>query len=103
MSFFEIIGEKVLDLLNNKEQVKLMEDKSGQVQFQGLEEIKMETPQELIAALEKGFDSRTTQSTVNNDESSRSHAICQAIIKDNQGNKKGKLVLVDLAVSKSKT
>lgn len=41
---------------------------------------------------------RTTHATVANDTSSRSHAICQIIIKKG-GDDIGKLVLVDLAGS----
>ena len=41
---------------------------------------------------------RTTHATVANDTSSRSHAICQILIKKN-GDDIGKLVLVDLAGS----
>lgn len=99
ISFFEILGDRIMDLLNGKEQIKTMEDKNGQVQFIGLKEVEMRTPTELMEVLEQGFAARTTQSTINNDESSRSHAICQVIVKDKQGNKKGKLVLVDLAVN----
>lgn len=98
MSFFEIIGDKIMDLMNEKTAVKLLEDKNGQVQLQGLTEIPMKGPEELMKAMDQGFGLRTTQSTVNNDESSRSHAICQLILRDDQGNRLGKLVLVDLAV-----
>ena len=44
---------------------------------------------------------RTTHSTVANDTSSRSHAICQIIIREGTGSNKmmGKLLLVDLAGS----
>lgn len=48
--------------------------------------------------MEQGNQSRTTHATVANDTSSRSHAICQILIK--KGNDEvGKLVLVDLAGS----
>jgi kinesin family protein 2/24 len=41
---------------------------------------------------------RTTHSTVSNETSSRSHAVCKIIIK-NEGKEIGKLHLVDLAGS----
>lgn len=41
---------------------------------------------------------RTTHCTVSNDTSSRSHSICQVLIRKN-GSDCGKLVLVDLAGS----
>ncbi len=42
---------------------------------------------------------RTTHATVANDTSSRSHAICQIIIKKGNEDVVGKLILVDLAGS----
>ena len=101
MSFMEIIGEKVLDLLHEKATVKTMEDKNGQVQFQGLQEQQVFSAEELIELMKEGFSLRTTESTVNNDESSRSHAICTIQLRDEQGARKGKLVLVDLAVQEA--
>lgn len=50
--------------------------------------------------LNKANKIRTTHSTVANDESSRSHAVCQIVIKDKKSLKQmGKLKLVDLAGS----
>ena len=48
--------------------------------------------------MEQGNQSRTTHATVANDTSSRSHAICQILIKKSN-EEVGKLVLVDLAGS----
>lgn len=43
---------------------------------------------------------RTTHSTTSNDTSSRSHAICQIVLKEGDSKKiMGKLLLVDLAGS----
>jgi kinesin family protein 2/24 len=75
-----------------------MEDKSGQVQFQGLVEHQARSTDELMKLMEIGFGLRTTMSTVNNDESSRSHAICQISLKNSEGTRFGRLILVDLAV-----
>ena len=99
MSFFEVIGDKIMDLLNEKALLKILEDKSGQIQLANLSEVPMKSPEELMKAMDQGFAIRTTQSTVNNDESSRSHAICQIVLRDEQANKKGRLVVVDLAVT----
>lgn len=85
-------------MLNNKTQVKIMEDKHNSVQFQGLSEKPTTSAEDLIKTMELGFSLRTTQTTVNNDESSRSHAICQLIVRDDQNARKGRLILVDLAV-----
>lgn len=87
------------DLLADKAPVKMMEDKQSQIQFQGLTEVCAQSTKELLSLMERASSIRTTHSTINNDESSRSHAICQIYIKDNEGNRKGRLILVDLAVS----
>jgi len=52
----------------------------------------------LLDIIEGANKVRTTHSTVANDTSSRSHAICQILIKKS-GSDMGKLVLVDLAGS----
>ena len=55
---------------------------------------------EMTDIIDFGHSERTTQSTVANDVSSRSHAICQIVVKDDQTDKtQGKLLLVDLAGS----
>jgi kinesin family member 2/24 len=38
MSFFEIYGGKVMDLLNGKKKLSILEDKYQRIQVQGLEE-----------------------------------------------------------------
>ncbi len=38
MSFFEIYGGKVMDLLNGKKKLQILEDKFQRIQVQGLEE-----------------------------------------------------------------
>jgi kinesin family protein 2/24 len=49
--------------------------------------------------IEYGNSIRTTHATVANDTSSRSHAICQILVKDENSKEMGKLILVDLAGS----
>jgi hypothetical protein len=54
----------------------------------------------LAALLEEGHQGRTTHQTEANDTSSRSHAICQILLRDRVTDKlQGKLSLVDLAGS----
>lgn len=49
--------------------------------------------------METANNSRTTHCTVANDTSSRSHAICQVMIRKGNEENYAKLVLVDLAGS----
>lgn len=74
-----------------------MEDK-GNLSFKNLGEVNPKKPSEVLDLIEFGFSVRQTHSTTNNDTSSRSHAICRIILRDESGKEKGKLILVDLAV-----
>ena len=76
ISFFEIYGGWLFDLLNNKNQLKVLEDKNQKVQIFGLEERMASTPQEMTDIIDLGNSIRTTHNTVTNETSSRSHAIC---------------------------
>jgi len=100
VSFFELYGGRVQDLLNNRHRLKILEDGKGEVVVSGLEDYEANNPQELLDLLEKGNRNRTTFATEANDTSSRSHALCQILLKDKSTSKlRGKLSLVDLAGS----
>ncbi|MBA0827420.1 hypothetical protein Goarm_012203, partial [Gossypium armourianum] len=106
VSFFEIYGGKVFDLLNDRRKLFMREDGKQQVCIVGLQEYKaldVETIKELI---ERGNATRSTGTTGANEESSRSHAILQLAIKRSaDGSEKkpaklvGKLSFIDLAGS----
>ena len=104
ISFFEIYGGRLYDLLNNKNKLQVLDDQNGKTQIYGLQEIEASTPDEMRMIIDKGNSVRTTHNTVTNATSSRSHAICNIIIKEknkkkNKYNFFGKLSLVDLAGS----
>ena len=103
VSFFEIYGGRLYDLLNNKNKLQVLDDQNGKTQIYGLQEIFAGTPDEMRMIIDKGNSVRTTHNTVTNATSSRSHAICNIIIKEknkkNKYNFFGKLSLVDLAGS----
>ena len=99
MSFFEIYGGKVSDLLNGKKKLVIQEDANSKIQVSGLEERIASSEEEMNEIIEFGHSERTTHSTAANDTSSRSHAICQIKVKDQQGKGIGKLLIVDLAGS----
>lgn len=99
LSFFEIYGGRCFDLLNERSKLTILEDGNGNIKIQGLVEHSAANKDELIQMIEYGNSVRTTHSTTSNEDSSRSHAICQITLKDSKGMAKGKLRLVDLAVS----
>ena len=76
VSFFEIYGGRLFDLLNNKNKLQVLEDKNQKVQIFGLEERLAPTPHDMRSIIDLGNSIRTTHNTVTNETSSRSHAIC---------------------------
>ncbi len=76
VSFYEIYGGRVFDLLNNKNKLQVLEDKNQKVQIFGLEEREAKSPEEMFNIIDLANSIRTTHNTVTNEVSSRSHAIC---------------------------
>eukprot|EP00527_Entomoneis_sp_CCMP2396_P005270 CAMPEP_0198154414 /NCGR_PEP_ID=MMETSP1443-20131203/68564_1 /TAXON_ID=186043 /ORGANISM="Entomoneis sp., Strain CCMP2396" /LENGTH=618 /DNA_ID=CAMNT_0043821085 /DNA_START=111 /DNA_END=1967 /DNA_ORIENTATION=- len=100
ISFFEMYGGCIQDLLNQRQRLKVLEDGKGEVIVTGLSEREANNPQELLDLLAQGNETRTTHTTEANDSSSRSHSICQIMLRDIKNDKlRGKLSLVDLAGS----
>ena len=100
ISFFEIYGGRLYDLLNNKNKLQVLDDKKGKVQIYGLINQLAETPEMMHRIIEAANAIRTTHNTVTNETSSRSHAICNIVVKLKGCDEEyGKLSLVDLAGS----
>jgi len=76
ISFFEIYGGRLYDLLNNKNKLQVLEDKNQKIQIFGLEEMEAKDSNEMVKIIELANSIRTTHNTVTNETSSRSHAIC---------------------------
>ena len=104
ISFFEIYSGRLYDLLNNRNKVLALEDKNQKVQIFGLTQKEIYTSSEMKNTVNYANNIRTTHDTVTNETSSRSHAICNFIIKFSDTNKEyAKLILVDLAGSERAT
>lgn len=104
VAFFELYGGRVQDLLNNRQRLKVLEDGKGEVVVSGLEEFEASDPTEFMTLVDTGNRNRTTKATEANDTSSRSHAICQILLRSrSSGRLRGKLSLVDLAGSERGT
>ena len=99
ISFFEIYGGRLYDLLNNKNKLQVFDDSKGVTQIYGLQEIYAETQEDMKLIIDKANSIRTTHNTVTNETSSRSHAICNIVIREKGSKEFGKLSLVDLAGS----
>ncbi|CAJ2661251.1 kinesin-like protein KIF2A-like [Trifolium pratense] len=106
VSFFEIYGGKLYDLLNERKKLCMREDGKQQVCIVGLQEYRVADVENIKDLIEKGSATRSTGTTGANEESSRSHAILQLAIKRSvDGNESkpprlvGKLSFIDLAGS----
>ena len=99
VAFYEIYGGSCFDLLNDKAKVQILEDRNNNVVINGLVEEEVRSEFELLERINFAFEKRTTHSTVANDTSSRSHAICKITIRDDLGYVLGVLIVCDLAGS----
>ena len=106
ISFFEIYSGRLYDLLNNRNKVQALEDKNQKVQIYGLTEKEVFNPKDMQDIVDYANAMRTTHNTVTNETSSRSHAICNFVIKiegKREDEEYAKLTLVDLAGSERAT
>ncbi|KAL1077122.1 hypothetical protein V6Z11_D10G075500 [Gossypium hirsutum] len=106
VSFFEIYGGKLYDLLSDRKKLCMREDGKQQVCIVGLKEFRVLDVETIKELIEKGNATRSTGTTGANEESSRSHAILQLAIKRSVDGKEskpprvvGKLSFIDLAGS----
>ncbi|KAG6435443.1 hypothetical protein SASPL_100317 [Salvia splendens] len=118
LSYFEIYGGKLYDLLSDRKKLCMREDGRQQVCIVGLQEFEVSDVAIVKEYIERGNSSRSTGSTGANEESSRSHAILQLVVKkhpevkesrrnnyNNDGNESrvrkvvGKISFIDLAGS----
>ncbi|RZB49918.1 trifunctional enzyme subunit alpha, mitochondrial, partial [Asbolus verrucosus] len=98
-SFFEIYSRKVLDLLNHKSDLKILEDGKQQVQVVGLTEKVVSTVNDVLDLIQLGNTARTSGQTSANENSSRSHAVFQIYLRPAKRMNclHGKFSLIDLA------
>jgi hypothetical protein len=97
-SFFEIYGGEICDLLANKANLRILEDKKKEFQIVGLTEMAVNSVDELLKVIKQGCSARTSGKTLANSNSSRSHAVLQIVVRT-PGIMRihGKFSLIDLA------
>jgi kinesin family protein 2/24 len=98
VSFFEIYGGKLHDLLNNRQKLVSREDGNKHIHIVGLKEVECTDVQGLSNLIGHGNSERSTGSTGANADSSRSHAIMQITAKAGDS-VHGKFSFIDLAGS----
>lgn len=105
VSCFEIYGNKVFDLLNQRKRLNILEDGKRQVCVVGLKEFNVENVDYLKQLIETSNTQRSVGSTAANADSSRSHSIMQFALKrpgpdpNADGKLVGKISFIDLAGS----
>lgn len=107
LSYLEIYNETIRDLLTAApEQLEIREDPTKGVLVAGLSEMVASSQEQVTNAIRLGNKRRTTEPTMVNETSSRSHAVLQIVVehKDRAAGTEaeisiGKLSLVDLAGS----
>uniref|UniRef100_A0A2P2HVS6 Kinesin-like protein n=1 Tax=Hirondellea gigas TaxID=1518452 RepID=A0A2P2HVS6_9CRUS len=81
-SFFEIYSGKVFDLLNEKNKLRVLEDGKQVVQVVGLVEKVCHSPNDVLKLIQIGSLARTSGQTAANNQSSRSHAVFQIVLRN---------------------
>ncbi len=98
ISFYEIYCGKLYDLLNERNLLFAREDAKQNVNIIGLEEKRVNSVETLMQIIEFGSGVRVTAQNGTNVDSSRSHAILQISLR-NQNKPYGKMSFIDLAGS----
>lgn len=99
VSFFEIYGGRLYDLLNEREKLACREDHKGVVNVCGLTEHKVADTDHLMRIIDYGNSIRASGTTGMNSDSSRSHAILHITILTAKGKFFGRFTFIDLAGS----
>jgi len=98
VSFVEIYGVKVRDLLESRREVKILEDARGHTRLVGASEVQVSSAVELCALVAQGSQLRVSKTTTQNSESSRSHAFLSVqLYSRGTGKPCGRFSLIDLA------
>jgi kinesin family protein 2/24 len=100
LSFYEIYGGKLFDLLNNRESLKALVDAKGDVNVVGLSEQRVSGVEALLKLIDYGNSVRSTGSTGANADSSRSHAVLQITLAEAMTDGKGATVVLTDAHTK---
>ncbi|KAI9494935.1 P-loop containing nucleoside triphosphate hydrolase protein [Zychaea mexicana] len=99
VGFYEIYQGHLYDLLNQRNKLVPRDDGNSNVIIAGLKEFPIKDVSRLMEVFDVGSQARTTGRTGANNNSSRSHAVLQVLIKKEDGSIHGKLSFIDLAGS----
>ncbi|GET86857.1 mcak-like kinesin, putative [Leishmania tarentolae] len=101
-SFYEVYGAKLYDLLNDRAEVKMLQDEYQNVHIVGITEQVVSSVDDVNALMMRGQQLRAIGTTHANDRSSRSHAVLEIKLKladSSSESQLGRITFVDLAGS----
>ncbi|CAD2219505.1 kinesin family member 2/24 [Angomonas deanei] len=98
-SFYEVYGTKLFDLLNDRAELKMLQDENKTIHIVGLTQRPVSTVDDVHALMVSGQQLRAIGTTHANDRSSRSHAVLEIKVKLEGGAGLGRMTFVDLAGS----
>lgn len=101
-SFYEAYGAKLYDLLNDRAEVKMLQDEYQNVHIVGITEQIVSSVDDVHALMMRGQQLRAIGTTHANDRSSRSHAVLEIKLKladSSSESQLGRITFVDLAGS----
>lgn len=101
ISFYEVYGAKLYDLLNGRAEVKMLQDEASNIHIVGLSERIISAEEGLRQVMSEGQLLRASGMTRANDRSSRSHAVLEIKVRlhKHEGAPRGRVTFVDLAGS----
>lgn len=101
-SFYEVYGSKLFDLLNDRTEVKVLQDEYKNIHIVGLRERPVDSSADLTDLMKEGQVLRACGTTSANDRSSRSHAVLVLNLRETRNDAQslfGRMTFVDLAGS----
>jgi len=100
VSYFEIYGDKLFDLLQRRKELQCREDRKQQVNIVGLTVKNCTTEEQLLETILEGSQIRATGVTGANSQSSRSHAVLSIDLRVRETDRAhGRFSFIDLAGS----
>ena len=105
VSFIQLLGNSVSDLMtdDNTTSLSIMEDKFGKICMAGATEKTITDKDQFLNITREALERRSTSTTLKNDTSSRSHAVCRIRFENTEvkAAEDGFLYLIDLAGSEN--
>lgn len=98
-SFFEVYGTKLYDLLNDRAELKMLQDEYKNIHVVGLTCTDVSSAEDVKALIFRGQTLRAIGTTHANDHSSRSHAVLEITLELPGQESEGRFTFVDLAGS----